>query len=118
MTMDSAIDVKTIVEIAVPIIGFIGVWFTSRERLNQLWKKSEGQEKQHDENQKRLSAIELQIARDCVKTDDFRRLEDRFVSKFEKLEHSVNNNAFKVAGMVKDMLRDVLPARTGRGAEE
>ncbi len=39
-----------------------------------------------------MRAIELQIAKECVKVDDFRRLEDRMTNRFEKVEHTINNS--------------------------
>ena len=118
MTFDYTIGVGTIIEIATSGAGIAGMWFTMRERVAQLTKRDEAQEKQHEENQRRLSSLELQIARDCVKTDDFRRLEDRILAKFEKVEHTVNNASLRMVGTVKDMLRDILPPRGTRGSGE
>ncbi|WP_158810257.1 hypothetical protein [Beijerinckia sp. L45] len=125
MAFDSNFGVQAIIEIAIPLVGVVGTYFTFRERLSSLIKRYEDQEKrddvqnkaqkdQHDDNLKRFASIELQIARDCVKIDDFRRLEDRISEKFEKVEHTVNNAGVRTVGMVRDMLRDVLPPRSPR----
>ena len=61
-----------------------------------------------------MGAIEISIAKDCVKVDDFRRLEDRMTNRFEKVEHTINNSALKTVQAVKEAVRDMLPSRGAR----
>ena len=117
MTFEPTIGLGSVIGIVVTLLGVAGVWFTMKERLNQLWERAKEQDKQHDENQKRMATFELQIAKDCVQVEDFRRFEDKQEQRFLKIEHTVNNSAAKTVQSVKEALRDMLPARDARGRE-
>lgn len=111
MNFEPNIGLGSIIGIIVSALGMAGVWFTMKERLNQLWERSKDQDKQHEENQKRMAAFELQIAKDCVQVEDFRRFEIKLDARFEKVEHTVNNSATKTVQALREALKDMLPAR-------
>lgn len=111
MTFEPTIGLGAVLEIVLTLLGVAGIWFTSKERLSQLWSRAQEQEKQHDENQKRMAGIELQIARECVQVGDFRRFEDKLELRFKSVEHAVNNSALKTVAAVKEAVRDVVSPR-------
>ena len=125
MSFDEHVGLGAIIEIILIVAGLIGGWWTMKlslkatiEKLAELRKRFDDDSSknalQHEENQKRMASMDLQIARDCVKIDDFRRLEDRFSTRFDKIEHAVNNAGMKTAGIVEDALRKVLGSRGAR----
>ena len=125
MTFDEHVGLGAVIEIIMLGIGIVGGWFTLKavvkatiKELDALQRRfdsdAEKNAKQHDDNQRDIAEIKLQIARDTVKIEDFRRLEDRISTKFEKVEHTVNNASLKTVALVKDLFRDVLPPMRGR----
>ena len=114
MSFDPTIGLGSIITVIVLGAGMIGTWATFSVKMNELWERMKKGDTQHEQNQTRMGAIELQIAKDCVKVEDFRRLEDRMTAKFEKVEHTVNNSAAKTVQAVREVVRDMLPPRGGR----
>jgi hypothetical protein len=114
MTFDPTIGLGSAILLIVTLFGGTGVWWTMRNRMDQLWDRSSSGAQQHEENQKRMTAIEMQIVRDCVKVEDFRRLEDRMNGRFEKVEHAVNNSATKTVQGFREAIRDLVPNARGR----
>ncbi len=125
MSFDNHFGLGAIVEILVLLLGLAGGWatlkVTQKVTLEQLKTLGDGikddrerNDRQHEDNLRRFQDIDRQIARDCVKMDDFRRLDDRFTTKMEKLEHVIRNVGMNTAGAVKDALREVLNQRGGR----
>lgn len=125
LNFDNHFGLGAVIEIILLGCGLVGGWVTMKvmqkvilEQLAKLQIDVVADRKtnadKHEENQKHLTAIDLQIARECVKIDDFRRLEERFATKFEKMEHVVRNAGMSTAGAIKDALRDVLRQREGR----
>ena len=123
MTFDPTIGLGSVITIVLFGVGGVGGYYTLKALVNatvdsvsklQARIESDGEKnsKQHEGNLARMSAIELQIARDCVKQDDFRRLDERMTARFEKVEHTINNSASKTVQAVKDAVRDMLPPRT------
>ena len=122
MNFDPTIGLGSIITIVLGSIGGVGGYFTLKglvnatvEGLAKLQARFEAESaknsNQHEGNLTRMSAIELQIARECVKQDDFRRLDERMTARFEKVEHTINNSATKTVQAVKDAVRDMLPPR-------
>ena len=122
MNFDPTIGLGSIITIALGAVGGIGGYFTLRalvaatvDGLAKLQAKFEAESaknaSQHDANVSRMTGIELQIAKECVKVDDFRRLEDRMTTRFEKVEHTVNTSATKTVAAVREALRDMLPGK-------
>ncbi len=109
MTFDPTIGLGSIITLVVLGAGIIGTWATFKSKLDDLWARMQKGDVQHEQNQARMGAIELQIAKECVKVDDFRRLEDRMTNRFEKVEHTINNSALKTVQAVKEAVRDMLP---------
>ena len=114
MTFDPTVGLGSAILLVVTLFGGTGVWWTLKNRMDELWERSKSGAQQHEENQKRMAAIEMQIVRDCVKVEDFRRLEDRMTARFEKVEHAVNNSATKTVQAVREAIRDMSPSGRGR----
>ncbi len=115
MNFDPTIGLGSIITIVVLGAGIVGTWATFKSKLDDLWERMKKGDAQHDQNQTRMGAIELQIAKECVKVEDFRRLEDRMNTRFDKVEHTVNNSASKTTQAVKEAFRDMLPVKGGQG---
>ena len=122
MNFDPTIGLGSIITIVLGTIGGVGGYFTLKALVNatveglaklqaRFETESARNASQHDSNVSRMGAIELQIARDCVKQDDFRRLDERMNTRFEKVEHTINNSATKTVAAVKEAVRDMLPPR-------
>ncbi len=114
MNFDPTIGLGSIITVVVLGAGLIGTWATFKSRLDDLWERMKKGDVQHEQNQARMGAIELSIAKECVKVDDFRRLEDRMTTRFEKVEHTVNTSATKTVAAVREALRDMMPSKGGR----
>ena len=125
MNFDPTIGLGSIITIVLGSIGGVGGFFTLKALVNatvdglaKLQTRFEAESArngtQHESNVGRMAAIELQIARECVKQDDFRRLDERMTSRFEKVEHTINNSASKTTQAVKDAIREMLPPRGAR----
>ena len=122
MNFDNHFGLGAIVEIVLLICGLAGGWatlkVTQKVTLEQIKTLGDGikddrerNDRQHEENLRRFQALDSQIARECVKIDDFRRLDDRFTTKMEKLEHVIRNVGMTTAGAIKDAMREVLGQR-------
>ena len=48
-----------------------------------------------------------------MKRDDLKEVEARLGKRLDDVEHTVRNSTAKMAGELKDMIRDVLPGRRG-----
>ena len=105
MTFDSTVNLEGLVAIVVPLVGVITLWATSRERLSQLWKHVEEQERQHEENQKRLGALELQMEREFVKKDDLTAVERRIREEFRTSFHDLKQVLQTWSGVLGDRAR-------------
>ena len=122
MSFDPTIGLGSIITIVLGLVGGVGTFFTLKALVNatidglaklQMRFETESAKNagQHDTNVARMTSIELQIAKECVRQDDFRRLEERMNGRFEKVEHTVNTSATKTVQAVKEAVRDMLPVR-------
>lgn len=120
MSFDTTFGLRETIELSGFIFGGGGAWATLRavvrntaDKLRALSdrfdKDAEKNEAQHEENTKLLGELRLQVARECVHNDEFRRFDDRLEVRLKSLEHSLNNNATKMEKIVRDALRDTLP---------
>ncbi len=89
MNFDPSLNLEGIVAVVVPVVGMIALWATSRERLGQLWKQAEQQERQHEENQKRFTSLEISMERDFVKKNDLAAVEERLGKRMDTALHDL-----------------------------
>ncbi len=116
MTFDSHFGLGAVVEIAILLCTLAGGWATlkamqkfaleklkeQKEAADADRKKNEGQ---HEQNTERFRRLELKIADECLKKDDFKDFEKRFDAKISGIEHTVANAAAKAAGLIIDTMR-------------
>ncbi len=119
---DDRIGIGAIIEIVLTFGGLVGGWFTLKavvgaavEKLGALQGKFDEEvarnSRQHDENRDRASTLELQMTREYVSKEEFRRFDDKLQTRFERVEAAVNNSANKTIESVKDAVREMLNHR-------
>ena len=89
MNINPDVSIGDIVAVAAPVVGAIALWATFRERVGQLWTRSAEQERQHEENQKRFTSLELQMERDFVKKNDLAAVEERLGKRMDTALHDL-----------------------------
>ena len=103
------------VMMGLPLIGLIGAWVTTRNRISEIdggVRRLEAEvkadlakhERSLDANYIMINDLRLHVEVTCVKKDDLKSVEVRLGDKMDKVEHSIRN-AFM------EMVRAIRPDR-------
>lgn len=118
MNFDPTVGLGSVLVMITLVVGGLGAFFTLRGDAKESGKRIGDLEKGHGEITRRLTDFELSVAREAkeyVNRSDLREglkeVEGRLGKRLDDVEHTVRNSATKMAGEVREMIRDLMPRR-------
>ena len=125
MTFDPTIGLGSILVMITLFAGGVGAFYSLKGDAKEAGTRVGSLEAQHAKVSKQLSDLELQVARDAKDyvnrndlKDGLKEVEARLGKRMDDIEHTVRNSATKMAGELREMIRDLVPRRAERDRGE